>query len=77
MNTAMTHLHPSTKDGSDLHCQYQIDVERLEFPQDIAHIIGLSKERINWMKRRGCKFYGRKTKIRWINEFIEAEVEAA
>ena len=51
-----------------------VDVEKLEFPKNIASIIGLSKERINWMKHQGCKFYGRKTKIRWINEFLEAVV---
>jgi hypothetical protein len=54
-----------------------IDVDRLAFPQEIAHIIGLSKERINWMKRQGCRFYRRKTCIRWVREFINEQAVAA
>lgn len=50
-----------------------IGMDRLDFPKNLAPHIGLCKERINWMKHQGCKFYGRKTKIRWINEFLEAE----
>ena len=52
--------------------------DRLEFPKYLSPIVGLSKERINWMKHQGCKFYGRKTKLRWINEFLEGgAVESA
>lgn len=54
-----------------------IDVDKLAFPQEIAHIIGLSKERINWMKRQGCRFYRRKTSIRWVREFINEQAVAA
>jgi hypothetical protein len=54
-----------------------IDIDRLAFPQEIAHIIGLSKERINWMKRQGCRFYRRKTCIRWVREFINEQAVAA
>jgi hypothetical protein len=45
--------------------------DQLEFPKYLSPIVGLSKERINWMKHQGCKFFGRKTKLRWINEFLE------
>jgi hypothetical protein len=55
----------------DRHKPYNED--RLEFPKYLSPYIGLSKERINWMKHQGCKFFGRKTKIRWINEFLEEE----
>ena len=48
--------------------------DRLEFPKYLSPHIGLSKERINWMKHQGCKFFGRKTKLRWINEFLEEAV---
>jgi hypothetical protein len=53
-----------------------LDIEKLQFPQDIAGIIGLRKERINWMKRKGCPFLGRKTCVRWVREFIAMEAGA-
>lgn len=49
--------------------------ETLFFPVEIAHEIGLPANTINVMKSKGCKFYGRKTKIRWVREFIEKEAE--
>jgi hypothetical protein len=49
------------------------DPDRLAFPQEIASVIGLRKEQINFMKRLGCPFYGRKTTIRWVRNFIAKE----
>ena len=50
-----------------------IDIDRLEFPQAIAHIVGVRKETINFWKKRGCPFHGRKTTIRWVRDFIARE----
>lgn len=50
-----------------------INEETLFFPVEIAHAIGLPGTAINAMKSRGCRFYGRKTTIRWVREFIERE----
>ena len=47
-----------------------IDIDRLEFPQAIAKIIGLRKETINFWKKRGCPFVGRKTTVRWVRQFM-------
>lgn len=52
------------------------DLDRLEFPCDIAHIIGLSKNEIAFLKRKGCPFFGRKTTIRWVRDFIARQAGA-
>ena len=51
-----------------------IDLDRLQFPQEIAHIIGARKETINFWKKKGCPFLNRKTTIRWVREFMAKEV---
>jgi Neuraminidase (sialidase) len=48
-----------------------VDIDTLYFPQFIAPYIGISKERIGFLKRKGCPFFGRKTTIRWVRAFIE------
>ena len=53
-----------------------IDPEKLEFPKHLAPYVGLSRERVSWMKHQGCKYFGRKTKLRWIKEFLEVEAVA-
>ena len=50
-----------------------IDEDTLHFPKDISCIIGLTKERINFLKKKGCPFFGRKTTIRWVRDFIARE----
>jgi hypothetical protein len=45
-------------------------LDRLFFPQEIAPIIGVSKETINFWKKRGCPFVGRKTTVRWVRNFM-------
>ena len=56
--------------------QKTIDIDRLEFPKDIADTVGLQKEQINFLKRKGCPFFGRKTTIRWVRSFIAKEAGA-
>ena len=46
------------------------DLDTLFYPADIAHVIGMSAPEINALKAKGCKFYGKKTTIRWVREFI-------
>lgn len=50
--------------------------DRLYFPGEITEEIGLARNAINQLKKRGCKFFGQKTKIRWVNEFLEQEAAA-
>jgi hypothetical protein len=47
-----------------------IDPDRLEFPSVIAPIVGLSTNEITFLKKRGCPFYGRKTSVRWVRDFV-------
>ena len=53
--------------------QMSRDVDRLEFPKDIADTIGVRKETINFWKKRGCRFMGRKTTITWVRDFMGKE----
>jgi hypothetical protein len=46
------------------------DLDTLYFPCQITKEIGLSKGRINFLRNLGCKFFGRKTTIRWVREFL-------
>ncbi|HMJ06902.1 MAG TPA: hypothetical protein VK474_11650 [Chthoniobacterales bacterium] len=48
-------------------------LETLYFPGQITVEIGLPVHAINAMKHRGCKFFGKKTTIRWVREFVEWE----
>jgi hypothetical protein len=45
-------------------------LDKLFFPQEIAPIIGVRKETINFWKKRGCPFVGRKTTVRWVRNFM-------
>ena len=53
------------------------DIDRLEFPRDIADTIGLSTGQIAFLKKKGCLFYGRKTTIRWVRKFIREQAQTA
>lgn len=48
-----------------------LDIDRLEFPKAIAKVIGLRKETINFWKKLGCRFVGRKTTVRWVRDFMK------
>jgi len=56
--------------------QMTIDIDRLEYPKDIVEVIGLQKEQINFLKRKGCPFFGRKTTIRWVRSFLAKQAGA-
>lgn len=42
----------------------------LQFPKDIAEEIGLHENEINSFKGKGCRFYGRKTCVAWVREYL-------
>jgi len=53
-----------------------MDPDRLHFPNEIAETIGLSLREIAYMKLKGCPFYGRKTTVRWVRDFISHQAGA-
>ena len=44
--------------------------DTLYFPCEIIHEIGICRNQIAYLKRLGCKFYGRKTTINWVRAFL-------
>jgi hypothetical protein len=50
-----------------------IDFDKLHFPVEITKTIGLSVTEITHLKKKGCLFFGRKTTVRWVREFIAKE----
>jgi len=54
----------------------KLDPDKLFFPCDLVEAVGLSKNEIAFLKRRGCPFYGRKTSLRWVREFLAQETGA-
>ena len=54
-----------------------MDPERLYTPGEIAERIGLPQSAISGLRLKGCPFYGRKTTIRWVREFIAKQAGAS
>jgi len=52
------------------------DLERFYFPAEIVDDLGLPKNYINALKRRGCPFVGKKTSILWVRAFLAKEAGA-
>jgi hypothetical protein len=52
------------------------DLDTLYFPCQITKEIGLSKGRINFLRNLGCRFFGRKTTIRWVRDFLSQRAVA-
>lgn len=44
--------------------------ETLQYPVKIAEEIGLAPNEINAMKKKGCPFWGRKTSVRLVRDFM-------
>lgn len=53
------------------------DIDTFYFPKEIASDIGMSKQRIAFLKNKGCPFYGRKTTIRWVRDFLKTSASAS
>jgi hypothetical protein len=49
------------------------DENTLQFPKQLAPAVGLHACEIRAMRDRGCRFYGRKTCLRWVREFLEKQ----
>lgn len=49
-----------------------MDDETLQYPAKIASRVGLGIHEINAMKTKGCRFYGRKTSVKWVREYLAA-----
>ena len=52
-------------------------IDTLYYPKDLVAEIGLCKHGIAFLKHKGCRFYGRKTTIRWVREFLNAYTSGA
>jgi hypothetical protein len=52
------------------------DPDTLFYPRELQGAVGLSVNQINILKRRGCPFFGRKTTLRWVREFLSREAGA-
>lgn len=49
----------------------------LKFPLELVDDVGLSSREIAHFKRKGCKFYGRKTCLKWVREFLSMSEQEA
>ena len=47
-----------------------IDPDTLHYPRQLCAAIGLGVNQINALKRVGCPFFGRKTTLRWVRDFL-------
>lgn len=47
-----------------------IDPDRLEWPKNLAPHVGLHPNQIQFLKAKGCPYYGRKTTLRWVRAFL-------
>ena len=52
-------------------------IDKLFFPKELVSEIGMCKHQIAFLKYKGCKFYGRKTSVRWVWEFLDAYTSGA
>jgi len=53
-----------------------IDPDRFEYPAALAPYVGLSKNTINFLKKKGCKFVGKKTTLNLVRRHLGAVQEA-
>lgn len=54
-----------------------LDPDTLYYPRQLCEAVGLGVNQINGLKRIGCPFYGRKTTLRWVRDFLAAQAGAA
>ena len=53
-----------------------IDPDRLEWPKKLAPYVGLHTNQIQFLKSKGCPFYGRKTTLNWVRQFLATAAKA-
>lgn len=51
------------------------DAETLQYPAKIAPILGMHKNEVNALRKKGCRFYGRKTSLAWVREYLRQVTE--
>lgn len=49
------------------------DPEKLFYPSQLSPHVGLSGDEVAALRRRGCPFFGRKTCLAWVRDFISRE----
>jgi len=54
----------------------QIDPDRLEFPRHLSEFVGMSPVDLGGLKKLGCPFFGKKTTLRWVRQFLAQEAGA-
>lgn len=56
-----------------------MNARTLQYPCELAEEVGLHANEINSFKKKGCKFYGRKTCLQWVMDFLDkiTEVESS
>lgn len=47
-----------------------MDPWTLYFPVELVDTIGLSKNEIAFLKKKGCPFHGKKTCVAWVRDFL-------
>lgn len=53
-----------------------MNARTLQFPSELSEEVGLHPNEINSFKGKGCKFYGRKTCLQWVMDYLDAITEA-
>ena len=53
-----------------------IDPDRLEWPKTLAPFVGLHANQIQFLKKKGCPFFGRKTTLTWVRDYLAREAGA-
>ena len=47
-----------------------LDPDTLHYPVELVDAVVLNKNQISFLKKRGCPFFGKKTTLRWVRDFI-------
>ena len=47
-----------------------IDPDILYFPYQLVEHTGMTRNQIAGLRKRGCKFFGKKTTLRWVREAV-------
>lgn len=53
----------------------ELDDQTLQFPSELAPRVGVNVNQIAAMKRNGCRFFGRKTCLKWVREHLDRLTE--
>ena len=48
-----------------------MNARTLQFPCELSEEVGLHANEINSFKGKGCRFYGRKTCLQWVMDYLD------